>query len=117
MNNWIVAAIASALLVAFKAQVMNIIIGFVCYFTRSFDKDGDPCTPEKGQLLNDAKGEFGDIIVLKYDFPLRFGAGTTVLYPDGGIEHILYSLWFYMRKRDPPPCGENKETISIRMRM
>lgn len=102
INNWFTMAIASGLLLAFKTQVLNVITGFVCYFTRSFDKDGDPNTPEHGQLLNEATGVFGDIIVLKYDFPLKFGSGVDVLYPDGGVEHILYSLWFTMRKRDPP---------------
>lgn len=103
LSNWITTAIASALLIAFKTQLMNMVIGFVCYFTRSFDKDGDPDTPERGQLLNDATGVFGDITVLQYEFPLKFGAGLWVLYPDGGVEHIKYPGWFNMRKREPPP--------------
>lgn len=102
-NNWFTMAVVSVFIVAFKAQVMNTIIGFICYFTRTFDKDGDPDTPEKGQLLNGAKGDFGDVTVLKYDFPLKFGAGVKVEYPDGGIEPIRYPVWYEIRKREPPP--------------
>lgn len=102
--SWIVVAFFGALATIFKANIGRTWHAYSTYKNRQFDMDGDPNTPNPCQMLNGAKGEWGDAIVERYLFwckPSKWG--TDVLYPDGGKEHFNYDQWEAIRKREPPP--------------
>lgn len=87
----------------FKTEIANLITAWNVYRKREFDRDGDPDSPDKAQLLNGSTGQWGDITIEKYVFSLNSAErGVYVLYPDGGRERISLINWAKMRKRWPP---------------
>ena len=88
----------------FKNEIGNLLKAWKVYSLRSFDQDGNPLTSDKAQLLNNATGQWGDIIIEKYVFSFNARTrGVYIRYPDGGREKIALVDWANMRKRVPPP--------------
>ena len=65
------------LVTQFKEELKQLWKDWVIYSNRKLDTDDDPNTKELGNLLNDAKGEFGDIIVNRYIFWSFTGRGVN----------------------------------------
>lgn len=57
MNNWLVLALVSVLLAAFKKEIGNFLTAWNIYRLRALDIDGNPDTSDRVQILCSATGK------------------------------------------------------------
>jgi len=102
IDNFVIGAVVLPVLIGlFKTELGNLLKAWRIYRARPFDKDRDPLTADKCQVLCGATGDWKDITILKYQMSLSAGKrGVFIQHADGGKEKVSLLEWASMRKRE-----------------